>query len=66
VIAKHRNGPTGIVRMQFVNEYVLFKDEEPQYAEFQSSMNRRNVVPPHDSYPVEAGGNFPRNNENPF
>ena len=47
-------------------EYVLFKDEEPQYAEFQSSMNRRNVVPPHDSYPVEAGGNFPRNNENPF
>ena len=67
VIAKHRNGPTGIVRMKFENQYALFKDEELQYEEFSSSMNRRNLPPPpHDSYPVDAGGSFNRNNENPF
>ncbi len=65
VISKHRNGPTGIVRMRFENEFALFKDEEPQYAEFSSSMNRRSA-PPHESYPAEAEGNFPRNNSNPF
>lgn len=41
IISKHRNGATGIVRMNFESEYALFKDEEPQYAEFTSSMNRR-------------------------
>ena len=41
IISKHRNGATGIVRMKFESEYALFKDEEPQYAEFTSSMNRR-------------------------
>ena len=41
IISKHRNGATGIVRMKFENEYALFKDDEPQYAEFTSSMNRR-------------------------
>ena len=65
VIAKHRNGPTGIVRMRFENEFALFKDEEPQYAEFSSSMNRRSI-PPQDSYPVEANNNFNRGNQNPF
>jgi replicative DNA helicase len=65
VISKHRNGPTGIVRMRFENEFALFKDEEPQYAEFTSSMNRRSA-PPHESYPVEAEAKFPRSNENPF
>lgn len=65
VISKHRNGPTGIVRMRFENEFALFKDEEPQYAEFTSSMNRRNA-PPHESYPVEADARYPRSNENPF
>ncbi len=44
IISKHRNGATGIVRMKFESEYALFKDEEPQYAEFTSSMNNRNVV----------------------
>jgi len=43
IVAKHRNGPTGLVRMKFESEYALFKDEEPQYAEFSSSMNRRNM-----------------------
>jgi replicative DNA helicase len=65
VISKHRNGPTGIVRMRFENEFALFKDEEPQYAEFTSSMNRRSA-PPHESYPVDAEAKFPRSNENPF
>ena len=51
--------------MKFENQYALFKDEEQQYEEFSSSMNRRNV-PPHDSYPVEAGADFNRGNENPF
>ena len=66
VISKHRNGPTGIVRMRFENEYALFKDEEPQYAEFGSSMNRR-VGGGKDNYssPVTEH-NYPRSNENPF
>ena len=49
IISKHRNGATGIVRMKFESEYALFKDEEPQYAEFTSSMNRRNSVPQENS-----------------
>lgn len=65
VVAKHRNGPTGIVRMRFENEYALFKDEAPQYAEFTSSMNRRSTPSPAD-YPAEATGAYPRSNENPF
>ena len=65
VIAKHRNGPTGIVRMKFESEYALFKDEEPQYAEFSSSMNRRSMGP-QESYSAPQGGNYPQNNETPF
>ena len=45
IISKHRNGSTGVVRMKFEGEYALFKDEEPQYAEFTSSMNRRSGAP---------------------
>ncbi|MDD4729134.1 MAG: DnaB-like helicase C-terminal domain-containing protein, partial [Dysgonamonadaceae bacterium] len=55
IISKHRNGPTGLVRMRFESEYALFKDEEPQYAEFSSSMNRRS-----------NGGNSAPPSENPF
>lgn len=56
IISKHRNGATGIVRMKFESEYALFKDEEPQYAEFTSSMNRR---------PANASDNS-NNMETPF
>ena len=66
IISKHRNGPTGIVRMKFENEYALFKDEEPQYAEFTSSMNKRSAPPPNSYSEASAGGNYPKSNENPF
>ncbi len=65
IVAKHRNGPTGLVRMRFESEYALFKDEEPQYAEFSSSMNRRNTSP-QESYPASKGGSFPKSNDTPF
>ena len=66
IISKHRNGPTGIVRMKFENEYALFKDEEPQYAEFTSSMNKRSAPSPNSYSEASAGGNYPKSNENPF
>ena len=63
IISKHRNGATGLVRMKFESDYVLFKDEElfradePQYAEFGSSMNRRSG---------NSQENYSKNNQNPF
>ncbi|HTN68172.1 MAG TPA: replicative DNA helicase [Dysgonamonadaceae bacterium] len=65
IVAKHRNGPTGLVRMKFESEYALFKDEEPQYAEFSSSMNRRNSDS-QDNYPGSSRNNFPKNTDTPF
>ncbi|MGV8963544.1 MAG: replicative DNA helicase [Candidatus Saccharimonadaceae bacterium] len=65
IVSKHRNGPTGIVRMKFESEYALFKDEEPQYAEFSSSMNKRNSGP-QENYPPPTGGNYSKSNETPF
>ncbi len=62
IVAKHRNGPTGLVRMRFESEYALFKDEEPQYAEFTSSMNRR----PHDYTTASEESSFPKSNDTPF
>lgn len=65
VIAKHRNGPTGIVRLKFESEYALFKNEEPQYAEFSSSMNRRSMGG-QESYSAPQSNDYPRNNDTPF
>lgn len=48
IIAKHRNGPTGIANMRFDNEYARFENIEDQrvggrgYVELPSKMNQRN------------------------
>lgn len=46
ILAKHRNGPTGIARMNFDGEYALFRDpvERTTYREFPSKMNKRNMT----------------------
>ncbi len=47
ILAKHRNGPTGVARMRFDNEYARFENfddkslrSKPQTMEFESKMNR--------------------------
>lgn len=42
IMAKHRNGPTGIARLNFDSEYALFRDpqEKTAYREFPSKMNK--------------------------
>ena len=34
IIGKQRNGPTGIVKLSFIKDYVLFKDADVEHAEF--------------------------------
>lgn len=49
IIAKHRNGPTGIANMRFDNEYARFDNVEAQmvgnrnYVELPSKMNQRSA-----------------------
>ena len=47
ILAKHRNGPTGVARMRFDNEYARFENfddkslrSKPQVVEFESKMNK--------------------------
>lgn len=67
IIAKHRNGATGDVRLRFKNEYAKFMniEEDIPVREFSSGMNKMVVMPPIS--PVEAdfvSGSL--NNEMPF
>ena len=51
IVAKHRNGPTGIATMRFDNEYARFENldehntsrKQPNYIERTSKMNSRSV-----------------------
>jgi replicative DNA helicase len=51
IIAKHRNGATGDVKLKFRSEYAKFTnvdeiDENVYYKEYSSSMNVVNNIPP--------------------
>jgi len=67
IIAKHRNGATGDVRLKFRNEYAKFMnvDEDVSFMEYSSSMNAMEIPPPISS--AESDFLQPaRPNEMPF
>ncbi|MDF9829524.1 replicative DNA helicase [Parabacteroides sp. PF5-6] len=67
IIAKHRNGATGDVRLKFRNEYAKFTnvDEDVSFMEYSSSMNTMGAPPPIS--PAESDFLQPaRSNEMPF
>lgn len=66
IIAKHRNGPTGIANMRFDNEYARFENLDANkvsqtYVEMPSRMGNRSV----DSSTVNSGDFISNNNQNP-
>jgi replicative DNA helicase len=70
IVAKHRNGPTGIASMRFDNEYARFKNLDDyavgqKYVERPSRMNSqaKNTVSSSDA--VDASG-FPLQNKEPL
>jgi replicative DNA helicase len=57
IIAKHRNGAVGDVRLRFIGNYARFQNIEdeslaplPEDAVLSSKMNRRNAAPSNDEY----------------
>ncbi|MDL2278262.1 replicative DNA helicase [Parabacteroides sp. OttesenSCG-928-G07] len=62
IIAKHRNGATGDVRLKFKNEFAKFMnlEEDIPYREFSSNINSASPLPP---MPPNSGFN---NDEVPF
>ena len=69
IIAKHRNGAVGDVRLRFKSEFAKFMniDEDVPVREFPSNMNNSDPMEPMPPIPP-AGGDFlaPGNNEVPF
>lgn len=70
IVAKHRNGPTGIANMRFDNEYARFANMDEysvgqKYVEVGSKMNKRPFQPEKMSSPVEFESNG-RNDPLPF
>ncbi|MGI6074430.1 MAG: replicative DNA helicase [Fermentimonas sp.] len=60
IVAKHRNGPTGIVNLRFDNEYARFQNMNENvvangYVELPSKMNKRAISD-------EVGGKFDKDN----
>lgn len=68
IIAKHRNGATGDVRLRFKNEYAKFMnmDDEPYFKEFSSSINSGGSAS-NNGNPAPIGSNedFLRNSPSP-
>ena len=71
IIAKHRNGAVGDVRLRFKSEYAKFMniDDDVQVQDFSSSMNQAIPGGNDPLPPIPSGGpDFlaPSNNEVPF
>ena len=66
IVAKHRNGPTGIATMRFDNEYARFENlddhnvsrKKPNYIERMSKMNSRQGVKNTEAVPEMASSDF--------
>lgn len=68
IIAKHRNGATGDVRLSFKSDFARFQnvDEMSGRAEFTSKINNR-IEPPHNSNDYQTySNNIPNNDPLPF
>lgn len=74
IIAKHRNGPTGFVRMHFDNQYALFENlgnksvaSGKKYKEYSSKMNRSNGAENSENMPINDNTNeFTTSGDTPF
>lgn len=69
IIAKHRNGPTGIASMRFDNEYARFENLEAQmvgnrkFVELPSKMNQRSPGKESNMQPEMSASGFLTQNE---
>lgn len=69
IIAKHRNGPTGIASMRFDNEYARFENLEAQmvgnrkFVELPSKMNQRSPGKESNMQPEMSASSFLTQNE---
>lgn len=75
IVAKHRNGPTGFVRMHFDNKYALFENQgsksvssdNKQYKEYSSKMNRNKTATTDEHPPMDNNAtDFSKTSEPPF
>jgi replicative DNA helicase len=71
IVAKHRNGPTDLVRMKFDNEYAKFMNIDDNvvtstsgkgYVEFSSKMNKKN----HATMPSNGSSDLLANDKEPL
>ncbi|MDD3789845.1 MAG: replicative DNA helicase [Petrimonas sp.] len=67
IIAKHRNGPTGLVRMKFDSDYAQFQNIDDNsvssgkrkgYVEFSSKMNKRTPAETKEHMPASPANDF--------
>lgn len=67
IIAKHRNGPTGLVRMKFESDYAQFQNIDDNsvssgkrkgYVEFSSKMNKRTPEETKEHMPASPANDF--------
>ncbi len=67
IIAKHRNGPTGLVRMKFDSDYAQFQNIDDNsvssgkrkgYVEFSSKMNKRTPEETKEHMPASPANDF--------
>jgi len=66
IVAKHRNGPTGVAVMRFDNEYARFENlddhnvgrKKPNYIERTSKMNSRQTAKAVEAVPKMTSSDF--------
>src|SRR5690554_4385212 len=71
IVAKHRNGPTGIAHMKFDNEYARFQDLDDfavgrNYVELPSKMNKNAKPSDFNGDSPSASSEFISNNKEPL
>ncbi len=71
IIAKHRNGPTGIAHMRFDNEYARFQNLDEfsvgrNYVELPSKMNRNTKPSDYDAETSSASPDFISSSKDPL
>ncbi|HBG39936.1 replicative DNA helicase [Limibacterium fermenti] len=71
IVAKHRNGPTGLAKMRFDSEYARFQNMDDfvvgqRYVERPSKMNKATNGDPSSSADALSGGDFTTPNKEPL
>jgi replicative DNA helicase len=65
IVAKHRNGPTGIARMRFDNEYARFQNLD-DYAVGRNYVERPSKMNTHSKPPASSSDFVPQENDEPL